>query len=329
MRSFRKLIAAALLTAVFAPTGLARDTLKLADGTSVRGHGTRYDGDTETLYFRSEDGRDLTFTMDQLDGRSVYVVHHSVVPKDDGQRQLALANFARDAGLFAHSNRHYGYAKKADPSLAAEVERNVTIMHDKAASYCMEQALAASRKGDTRDAETWLKRILQKLPDTGQAAQASKMLDKHYAEVRAKQDDELERKAPELLASDLKRGKQAYDAMLENNKKGLQTKNNSRSRGYYERAVKDGEKALKEIDKVAKKRTDGFSQETLDGYRGLITEQVVEIRLNYASQLLVQSDYRGAQHQVNNALALDPGNEAALSLRSRVENASNSGLRWW
>jgi len=221
MNLFRQCFAIGLIAALLSLAGHTQSTLKLADGSSVRGRGTRYDGDTETLYFHAEDGRDLKFTMDQLDGRTIYTVHHSVVPKDDGPKQLVLANFARDAGLYAHSNRHYRYAVRADPSLAAEVDRQVAIMHDKAGAYCMEQAEAAVRKSDDREAEKWLTRILQKLPDSPQAEQASRMLDKHYAKAHAMRDDRLEQAAPELLASDLKRGKRAYDDMIENNKKGL------------------------------------------------------------------------------------------------------------
>ena len=74
---------------------------------------------------------------------------------------------------------------------------------------------------DKKEAEKWLKKVLQKLPGTRHAEQASKMLDQLYDDVHATRDDHLEESAPELLAKDLKRGKSYYDRMLSHNKKGI------------------------------------------------------------------------------------------------------------
>ena len=155
------------------------------------------------------------------------------------------------------------------------------------------------------------------------------MLDELYAEVHGARDDQLEAAAAELLATDLRRAKQRYDSMLESNKRGLQARSNSQSRRLFESAIGDGERALREIDRVAGRRTDAASQEALEGYRRLVTDQIIETRLNLASQFMSQTSLNRALSEVNAALALDPRNQAALAMRSRVEVASNRGFGWW
>ena len=108
--------------------GAARaDTIKLADGSRVNGRAKAYDAGTKVLSFHTDDGRDVTYRLDQLDARSVYQVTRSEVPKESGRGQLQLANFARDAELWAHAVRHYGWAVQADPSLQEEVDREVGV----------------------------------------------------------------------------------------------------------------------------------------------------------------------------------------------------------
>ena len=56
---------------------------------------------------------------------------------------------------------------------------------------------------------------------------------------------------------------------------------------------------------------------------------VVTHDLNLASQFMSQTSLNRALSEVNAALALDPRNQAALAMRSRVEVASNRGFGWW
>ena len=64
------------------------------------------------------------------------------------------------------------------------------------------------------------------------------------------------------------------------------------------------------------------------GYRKLATDQLVEVHIHLASRQAVQSDYQGALKTVNQALAIDPKNEEALSMRSRIEEYSSQGWGW-
>ena len=48
-----------------------------------------------------------------------------------------------------------------------------------------------------------------------------------------------------------------------------------------------------------------------------------------ASQFMIQTSLNRALSEVDAALALDPRNERALAMRSRVEAAANRCFRWW
>ena len=115
--------------------------------------------------------------------------------------------------------------------------------------------------------------------------------------------------------------------MIEKNEKGLMTDVGAKARREFEGAISEAERALRELDKFEKKNSNHAA--TIDGYRELIHDQIIEIRLNIASQYVVQSNYKKALSQVNQALAIDSEDPRALAMRARVENASSRGLDWF
>jgi tetratricopeptide (TPR) repeat protein len=322
--------AAALLATALFCGAVRADTIKLADGSQVGGRATAYDAGTKVLSFRADDGRDVSYRLDQLDPRSVYQVTRSKVPKDSGRGQLQLANFARDAELWAHAVRHYGWAVQADPTLQEEVDREVGVLRRRAATWGMAQARAAIEKKDYKEAEKWLTKLIQKLPDEPEAAEARGMLDRYYDHVHAERDAELRKANEALLAKELKVAKQHYDEMIESNKQGLTSSGSgSRSVSAWERAIKEGGRALEELDEIAGKIVDPRVSETIAGYREVVSGQLVETHLNLASHWTVRTSYNKAQSEVNRALAIDPNNQAALAMRARIEEAASRGLGWW
>ena len=97
-----------LLLLALAALPASAATLKLKDGSSVQCKVQKYDTATRTLYVKLDDGKDAQYGMDQLDARSVYLVNASLIPDGYAKAQLLAANFARDAGLYAHAARRYG-----------------------------------------------------------------------------------------------------------------------------------------------------------------------------------------------------------------------------
>jgi hypothetical protein len=319
----------AFLAVLAAPTA-AQEKIKLKSGKVVSGRATKYDDDKKVLSFRTDAGQDVDYTMDQLDARSVYLVYASVIPKDEGKGQLQLANFARDAGLYEHAARRYGYAEQADPSLKAEVERERDVLRQRAADYCLANARTAQSKGDAKEAQKWLAIILDRLPNSPQAAEAASMVEQGYAREANARDDALEKEHEELLQKDLKKGKSHYDSMIERTREGLTARNASKSEKLWKSAIDDGEVVLKEIDRLAKKYPDDARvQDGATRYRQLTVEQMVEVHLHLASQYTTNSSLKAALREANKALALDPKNGQALAARARIEQASNEGLINW
>jgi tetratricopeptide (TPR) repeat protein len=303
-------------------------TLKLKDGSTVNCKVKRYDTATKTLYVTTEDGRDAQYTMDQLDGRSVYVVNASLVPKNDAKAEFQVANFARDAGLYAHAMRRYNEAVKLDPSLKGAVDAEVAKGKHMAAQMCIDNAKKAVAKSDLAEAEKWLKALVEKLPDQPEAAQASELLEKHYAQRRADKVAKADAKAAESLRKDVEQGKKRYGEMVEKTKKGLQARGGSQAENLFRDALTDGKAVMKEIDDIERKYSDPDVRAQALEYRSIVTEQLVEVYLHLASQRATQSDYKGAQKEVNQALSLDPKNERALSMRARIEEYASQGIGW-
>jgi len=102
----RSLFTAFLVLALAAaPASAAK--LKLKNGSTFECKVLAYDAPAKTRSVRLESGQEQKYTLDQLDARSVYLVNASLVPKGDAKAQLQVANFARDAGLYAHAVRRY------------------------------------------------------------------------------------------------------------------------------------------------------------------------------------------------------------------------------
>ena len=320
---------AVLLAALAIPT-VAQEKIKLKNGKVVSGRATAYDSEKEVLSFRTEDGKDMKYPMSELDSRSVYLVYSSVIPKDNAKAQLQLANFARDAGLYAHARRRYEYAEQADPGFKAEVEKERVKLRKAAADYCLANARAAQAKGDGKEAQKWLSLLLEKLPNEPQAAEAATMVEASYAREANARDDALEKEHEALLQKDLKKGKEKYDSMIERTQEGLTARNASKSEKLWKSALDDGEVVLKEIDRLAKKYADDARvQDGAAKYRQLTVEQMVEIHLHLSSQYTTNSSLKAALREANAALALDPKNGQALAARARIEQASNEGLIDW
>jgi tetratricopeptide (TPR) repeat protein len=322
----RTLTGLLMCAALAAPVAAA--TLKLKDGTRVECTVQSYDSASQTLHVTTADGQAKSYTMAQLDGRSVYQINSSLIPPKDAKAQLLAANFARDAGLYSHAVRRYGMATQLDPALQGQVEAEMRSLRRAAAGACMDRARTAIAKGDTAEAEKYLKILVDKLPAEPEANQAVAMLDQYYAQNRAAKVAEADRKASESLQKDVAAGKKRYEQMVEKTRKGLQARGSGQAEGLFRGALNDGKAVLSELDSIDKKYDDQAIRSQAASYREIVTEQMVEVHLHIASSLATHSDYQGAQREINQALSLDPKNQEALSMRARVEDYASRGLGW-
>jgi tetratricopeptide (TPR) repeat protein len=325
----RKTLSLASVLAL-AASASAADYVKLKDGKLVKGEAVSYDEPTQTLNFKMEDGTTKGFKLDDLDKRSVYLVNHSKVPKDDAAKQIRLANLARDAELFAHAMRHYGYAEKADPSKKPQIEAERATLRKLAAAYGMRMAQEAQSKGDKAGAEKWLLKIVEKVPNEPQAKEAAAILEQSYAKTRGEKEAKAESQASEQLKKDLQPGRKNYDDMVRKTQEGLTASTaGSKATSSWDSALSDGQRALDLLDRLIKKYTDPKTRETLQGYRVVVTTQMVELHLHLASSYTTRSSYNDALAEVNKALALDPKNAECLATRARIEQAASERGGIW
>ena len=326
MNILKKLSSALALTALLSGVAIA-ETLVLSDGTRLDGKATAYESTTETLTWQLETGKTRDIKLSEMRPSSAYRVLKGQVPKDNGEGQLQLANFARDIEYFAHSVRHYEYALKADPSLQSRVDAEVETLKTRAATWGMARAREAIAKKDIHEAEDWLTKIVTKLPDTPEAKQAQAMLDEYYDKVHAQRTAEADREHEEVLQKGLAGAKKAYDDMVEANKKGLtDDKAGSKAVKSFEAAIKHGERALRDLEKFEKKNPTGYG-ELLPTYTKAVNDQLVEVHLNLATHWATRNSYNKALGYANKALAIEPNNEQAMSLRNRIIDASSRGAR--
>ena len=273
----------------------------------------------------------LKLKADALDRVSAYKLAKTHVDPNNAEEELRLAVFASDINLFVHAGRHLDKAEQLDPNLAGEVAKARAEVKSSAASFCMEHAQKAMASGDKREAEKWLTTIVSKLADQPQAAEASKMLQGLYPENHDSRDDHLEASHGNLLEGELKTGKKYYDQMLKDIQSGLtNTRTTSTAKREFERAWSNGERALKELDRVGKRLSKEQSDTTaaFAEYRSIVIEHMVESQLHLASMLSVQTDYKDAIKAVNLALSVDPNNRDAKAARARIENSASNGWRW-
>jgi tetratricopeptide (TPR) repeat protein len=329
-----KTIARILAIALCSLTALAQggvDHLRLKDGKVLTGRAESYDEVMQLVTFVTADGQKLLLHADDLDSRSAYLIAKSRVQAGNAQHELKMANFARDIGLYAHAARHYRQAVGADPSLAAEVEVQSARNRNLAADWCLSSAKAAVQAGQPAEAEKYLRAMLDRLPDEPQTQEARTMLDELHASNRAARSRPVEEASPDLLTGDLKRGKEAYDRMVALDREALtRSSSSSSAMRSWKSAIDQGERALREIDRVQKGAQDPGTLELLKRYRQVVQDQIIEIHLNMASSLSTRSSFQQAMSEVNKALAIDSGNAEALAMRARVMDASSqSGRIWW
>jgi cell division septum initiation protein DivIVA len=221
LASTLRVLSFAAFALLAAPSLRAQDVLKLTDGTVLRGRATRYDEASRTVTFVTDDGATRSLAIDKLDRLSAYKIAKARAPETDAQGQLKIANFARDAELYRYALRHYDNARKADPSLAPTIDKELATLRREAADYCMRNAQDSLAKNDSAGAEKWLTLMVEKLPNETQSAQAAGMLDQLYAKNHAAKVQKVEQSTPDLIKSELADGKKSYDSMIEKIRFGL------------------------------------------------------------------------------------------------------------
>lgn len=304
--------------------------LLLADGSSVRGVLREDDGLSITLELSN--GASQTIAYDDLAPRSVYRLMKGRTSKSDAQALIALANYTRDHGLYAYSKHHYQEALDADPSVRPQLEPEVQKLRDVASADMLKRAQDALKKGDEREAEKQLSRIISELPNEPAAETARKMMGDLAARSQS-QREIAEASTPSRNASAIQKAlanpQKRYDRAVEENRKGMvASAGSSQASNHFDRAVSEGERGRKDIQSTLKKNDDLTGlPEAARSLDDKLVDIMVTANLNQAGIAMSRTSFNKALNAVNQALLLDPQSSEAASMKARIEDAAaTSGI---
>jgi len=293
--------------------------LTLASGRQAMGNLVSDDG--QKIVLKSSGGQ-RTLAYSELAPQSVYRLKKGRASKDDGPAQIKVGNYARDVGYYAHAKRHYAEALAADSSLEPQVDEETAKLRDMASKQELKLAGEALAAGKTADAEKHLSNILTQFPDELAAGEATAMLGQIDAR-EASSSRSVEDTSAEIAEKLEPATKRVEKAKKENRDGLLASSKLSKASRHFEKAVDEGEKARKDIDKLIEKNKD---DEPLVRAAQALDQDAVEVMIdadmNAASIYMTRESYNDALGHVNHAIALDSKNQAARSMRARIEMAA-------
>jgi len=301
-------------------------TLYFTSGKAIKG--TLLEDNGALIRLRTSSGeRQIEYS--ELAPRSVYRLEKGRTPPDDGLGLAKLGDLARKAGYWAHASRHYRDALAADASLAPRLEASMAELREEASQDVLSRAREDVQKKKVKDAEKNLTTILTEFPDEPAAVEAAAMLDRIHS------DSQRTRSIPssdERLAKLFETPRKELERAANFNHKGLVNRNQSRALGSYKNALKNLDKAGKQLDKIEEKYPD--DRQILAMVRSLgdeVSDLYVTTTLNMVSVYMVQTSYNKALEAVNTALAMSPKDEQLLNTRARIEYATSDsdwGFGW-
>ncbi len=299
--------------------------LLLADGSSVRGILREDDG--LSIDLELSNGSTQTIAYDDLAPRSVYRLMKGRTSKSDAKALMELGNYTRDHGLYAYSKTHYQEALKADPEIRSQLEPEVQKLRDVASADLLKRAQEALRKGDEREAEKQLSRIINELPNEPAADTARQMMGDLAARAQS-QREAAEASSPSENASAIEKAlrspQRRYNRAVEENRKGMvASAGSSTATRHFERSFQEGERGRKDIDSTLKKNDDmtGLPEAARSLDKQLV-DIMVTANLNLAGIAMSRTSFNKALNAVNEALLVDPGNREAISMKARIEDAA-------
>jgi len=299
--------------------------LYLASGKKVSG--TLIADNGLVLKLRTSSGeRDLRY--EELAPRSIYRLEKGRTPRTDGLGLMKLGDLAREAGFWAHANRHYKEALKVDPALRPRIETALAGLREEASQAVLAEAREDMRKKRVKDAEKHLTAVLNEFPDERAAVEAAAMLDRIHTQDRTRSVPARDKQLEKLFASAVSDLEYAADS----NHKGLTSKSQSRSINSYRNAISRLERGRKKLAGIEKKnKDDRVVVERADELDAQAIELYVTTSLNLVSSYMVQTSYNEALKAANAAVAVAPTDQRLLSARARIENAaadSDWGFGW-
>lgn len=301
-----------------------RDRIQMADGKVRHGNVVAYDRETKVLTWRDEDSiAEVQIPLDDLDERTVYHLAASHVADDNGEMQLAVADYARDIGLWKHSARHYrnAYEAAATEEEQQTVLEHVEVLKDKAAKALLEEGRTAMKRNKEDEAAELFELMLTHLPDQPETKMAGDLYGQIVAEREAKKAEKRRKRTEQKIAGKLETPEKDYSKCIDESREGLLAgSNEDKAERHYRSAVSAGERAVKRLEPMLKDQDEAVVA-AAEGLNEHAEEALVAAYVNLGSHYYGTRKYEDAAEQANKALAMDPKNSSARSLLKRAQQA--------
>jgi tetratricopeptide (TPR) repeat protein len=306
-------------------------------------HGTVLESNWESVKIsrKTEGGSPSTFVVPvhECDPHFFYQVRDKAVGNDAAER-IKLAKYCVDHDMFSRAKAQMDRARSIDKAVVDEFMKNeFPKIKEELAQRLLDAGRRALRRGSTKNAKKYAAFVLTKFEGTKAEPEAEKLLD----EVQAKLDEATAKKraqrrksekANEERAARIEAGKQAAHAepieklITEGHKantRGLKAKNDSGGKSGFEAAATKFERAISRADKALKEGLDEGTAAHIKELRGEAVQGGVRAYINLASLYSTRGSYKDGTRSCNKALALDPDNAEAKSLRAEI---STTGGGW-
>ena len=299
---------------------------------SVRGEALAIEDDRVRMRVHFNEGTmQRTFRVDQFRPGSVFRMRLSLTADDDVAGHLALVRYALDTEQVTRARQSLARARSlaGDPRLGTDLERGFVAAEVSALERRFFEQLDG---GDLRAAKRTLSAMRRKYAGAlspGRIAGLQREVDRERdrrtaegvaaktAEDRMQLAKERQRRLTPLV--------QRLEVAARARRNGLlNSKNFSRAIDEFGRAIRQCEVVLSSLEQL--ERRYGNDEVTMreTGLLRRDAEQVmVDCLLNTASMYLTRSSLTSAMGSVNKVFVVDPSNDQALEMRSRIETAAS------
>jgi len=315
----------ALALALSSPAGLAQDHVVLTNHHVVHGKVVSSTSDSVTFdhYVDGESVEVLTYSVDELEPVSFYLVRHAAVDGDP-EAMLELGQYCLAHDMSARARDLSEAAHRLDPALEG-IDTLKTDSREASAAELLAKAQAQQAAGKPYDAWHTLRDCVRHFGETPSGQKAKDLVQPYfdayqerYALTQEKEDASSEQRHLGEISKMLERADEHASEALSN-------KNLGQSLKGYEKAAKEYEHAVKKLDDLAKAHPDDADlQQTVTDVRSRAVDGAVQAHLNSAGVYMIRTAYQDALAEANHALAIDPGNNSAKSMRTRIATASST-----
>lgn len=314
------LLLVSLIAVCAAAPATGQILLKKSDGTRIEGKLIE-DGKT-FIKVAGPDGEMASFTYAQLHPETIYQLRNQRTPKNDGEAQLHLANYALDHKMFNAARQHLFNALVAGKEFEPKARSGMKRAHNMEADHLLDTAREMQRKGNFNLETMLLSRLVTAFAGTKAADRAEVALKNMKMGDKARDAlDFLDKRTQKAV----EKARTRFNNAIEANRKGLElSRKRSKAEKQFRLALKLLEECRGTLAAVRKQYGENKEiAERCDESDKALDRLTVDIVCNIAHMYSARENYKTALDWLNKALAEHPKDRRLLSNRSNIELSMN------